>query len=177
MDAETESEAGPGPSKRHCKAGGHFKASWKLPPGITSSTKGNKYAYCKYCFKHFLVSHGGFNDITRHINGASHQQRSKDVQGTSNLSSLLSVGHAAAQLTHARKVMSAEIIMCKFVAMHNISFQTMDHLSPLMKPDSAIASDFACKHTKTKSIVCDLRTPAIIPLICSVMNLMIEGTR
>ena len=42
---------------------------WDLPPYITESTKGENYAYCKLCSSHFSVSHGGFHDITRHING------------------------------------------------------------------------------------------------------------
>ena len=117
-----------------------------------------KGAYCELCFKHFLVSHGGFNDITCHVNGAGHQQRFKDCRNTANLTTMLSAGQAAAQLAHSKKVTSAEIMMCEFIAMHNMSFQAMDHLSSLLKvmfPDSAIASNFACKHTKTKSIVCD----------------------
>ena len=46
--------------------------------------------------------------------------------------------------------------------MHNFSFQTADHLSdllPKMFPDSKIAPDFGCKHTKTKSIHCDALDP------------------
>lgn len=120
--SEADGDGGPGPAKRSCQAGGgHFKPSWKLLNGITSSTKGSKYAYCKLCFKHFGVTHGGFNDITRHVKGASHQQQFLDAQGTSNLTSMLSSGNAAAQLGHARKVVSAEVMMCKFVAMHNMS--------------------------------------------------------
>ena len=56
------------------------------------------------------------------------------------------------------KVLSAEIMMVQFITMHNLPFQASDHLSdllPMMFPDSKIAADFACKHTKTKAIVCD----------------------
>ena len=52
--------------------------------------------------------------------------------------------------------------MSNFIAMHNLSFQTADHLSdllPKMFPDSKIASDFGCKHTKTKTICCDALDP------------------
>ena len=76
--------------------------------------------------------------------------------------------------------------MANFIAMHNLSFQTADHpsdLLPKMFPDSKIASDFGCKHTKTKSICCDVLDPyykkPVIQmvqqhLICFVMNLMIK---
>ena len=54
-------------------------------------------------------------------------------------------------LNHSRKVMLAEVMTCKYIAMHNISFQEADHFSDLIKtmfPDSAIARDFPCKHSK-----------------------------
>ena len=35
------------------------------------------------------------------------------------------------ELSHIRKVTTAEVIMSNFIAMHNISFQTADHLSRL----------------------------------------------
>ena len=85
------------------------------------------------------------------------------------------------QLTHARKVISAEIIMCKFVAIHNIS--NNGSFVPPDESDVPRFSYFACRHTKTKSIVCDALDPHYkkplvenAPLITPVMNLMIEGT-
>ena len=53
--------------------------------------------------------------------------------------------------------------MTQFIAVHNLPFQAADHLSDLFKsmfPDSTIASDFACKRTKTKAI-CDALDPHI----------------
>lgn len=60
------------------------------------------------------------------------------------------------------KVICAEIVMCKFIAMHSLSFQAADHSSSLMHtmfPDSDIASDFACKHTKTRTTLCEALDP------------------
>lgn len=113
-----------------CQASGHFKTSWKLPACIISSTKGSKYVFCNLCLRHFRVSHGELNNVTRHVGGAGHQQWFKDVHGTSNLE-----------------------------GMHNMSFQTTDSLLQEMFPDSAIASDFACKHTKTRSNLCEALDP------------------
>ena len=62
-------------------------------------------------------------------------------------------------MIHAERVLSAEVIMCPFVVMHDLPFQAADNLTDLLSsmfPDSKIASDYACKHTKTKSIICDL---------------------
>ena len=52
------------------------------------------------------------------------------------------------------KVTAAEIMMCNFIAMHNLPFVVADHLFSSV-PDSAIAADFACKRTKTTAIVCE----------------------
>lgn len=147
--------------KRYSESkGGRFKASWTLPPHIEASTKGDKFANCRLCNSHFSVSHGGFNNITRHVKGAGHLQRLKDAQSTGTITSAFASVEANAVLN--QKVISAEIMMCQFIAMHNLSFLTADHLSGLvssMFPDSKIASGFACKHTKTKAIICDAIDP------------------
>jgi hypothetical protein len=80
----------------------------------------------------------------------------------------------ASQLSHARKVMTAEIMMSNFIAMHNLPFLAADHLSSLfssMFPDSTIASDFSCKRTKTKSIICEVLDPYHKrPVVQNVLN-------
>ena len=63
---------------------------------------------------------------------------------------------------HSKRVTSAELMMCQFIAAHNIPFQAADHLSDMFRsmfPDSRIAADFRCKHTKTKAIICDALDP------------------
>ena len=48
---------------------GKFKSSWRLPPHITASSKGSRFAYCKVSASNFFISHGGLNDIKRHVGG------------------------------------------------------------------------------------------------------------
>lgn len=53
-------------------------------------------------------------------------------------------------------VKEAEIKLCGFIAEHNLSFLTMDHLCPLLTknfPDSQIAQDLAVRRTKCKAII------------------------
>ena len=158
--------------------GGKFRWTWELPPYIAESTKGEKFAFCKLCNSHFSVSHGGFHDITRHTNGLAHGQRLKDAQGTTSIASAFSQSHADT----SAKVISAEIMMSQFIAMHNLSFQTADHFSDLvsaMFPDSKIAAGFSCKHTKTKAIICDaiephLKKPVIDVARASPFNLLCD---
>ena len=52
-----------------------FKTSWKLP------------AYCKLCESDFNISHGGLNDIKRHVEGTKHQNKLKDISTNSTLMS------------------------------------------------------------------------------------------
>ena len=72
---ESHSDGPPLQKKRKTTSGGKFKHSWNLPKFISSSSKGARYAYCQLCAKHFTVSHGGINDIKRHVEGAVHQQK------------------------------------------------------------------------------------------------------
>ena len=146
-------------AKRKCLNGGRFRPSWKLPDGIVASTKGERYAYCKLCMSHFSLLHGGLNDVSRHVKGPAHQQRLKDSRTT--LKDMLGQS-SSSQLSLARKVTTAEVMMSNFIAMHNLSFQCADHLSSLfgmMFPDSTIAANFSCRHTKTKAIICQALDP------------------
>ena len=85
-------------------------------------------------------------------------------------------------MSPSSKVISAEVMMAQFIALHNLPFQAADHLSDLvssMFPDSLIAADFSSKHTNTKSIICDaldpfLKEPIIDSLKSTPFNLMCD---
>ena len=149
---------------------GRFKRSWKLPPYIAGSKRGTKYAYCKLCSSNFDISHGGFNDIKRHVEGVRHTQRLSQSSSSSPITDFY--GMSAVTQSHSRNVISAELMMCQFIALHNLPFLAADHLSdllPAMFPDSKIARDFACKRTKTKSMICGAIDPYLKdPIVSSV---------
>ncbi|CAH0730525.1 unnamed protein product, partial [Brenthis ino] len=56
---------------------------------------------------------------------------------------------------HENSVAELELKLCSFMAEHNILFQTMDHLSEIIKsiPDSKIASDIKLKRTKCTGVI------------------------
>ena len=56
-----------------------FLSSWTLPPGITASSKGPSFAYCKFCKDNFSVTNGGCNDVKHHVQGKGHEKRYKEV--------------------------------------------------------------------------------------------------
>ena len=64
------------------------------------------------------------NDVNCHIEGAVHQQKYKDSQGCASISSML-VGNQQQRLIHASNVLSAEIRMAQFIAVHNLPFQVV----------------------------------------------------
>ena len=173
-DVEVDiSGLGPSQSKKareekrpKAKGSGRFRKSWNLPRFITASTKGDKFAYCQLCSKNFMVSHSGFSDIRRHCEGLQHTERYKESQKSVNITSLLN-----SSLTS--KVISAEVMMAQFIAMHNLPFQAADHLSGLLSamfPDSKIAAEFSSRHTKTKAIICDVIDPFLKKPLISVLK-------
>ena len=106
----------------------------------------------------FIIAHGGLNDIKRHVEGTRHQSKLKPISTNSTLLSF----YGDQRRVHEQSVISAEIMMAQFIAMHNLPFEAADHLStlfPAMFPDSKIATNFACKHTKTRAIICDALDP------------------
>ncbi len=119
-----------------------------------------------------MVAHGGRNDAQRHCQSSGHQKRYVESQSSTSIKSHFS-GESGE--SHLSKVVVAEVMMAKFIALHNLPFQVADHLTdifPSMFPDSRIAVDFASKYTKTKSIICDaidphLKEPIIEQLKCS----------
>ena len=76
---------------------------WILPPGITDSTAGPLFAYCKLCQDHFSMADGGFNDVARHIQGKGHVKHFEDASGSRMLQSFLGQSSTSLSL----KVMQA----------------------------------------------------------------------
>ena len=122
--------------------------------------------------------HGGHNDAKRHCETSGHQKKHSELQSNSTITSFF----GESSISHSSKVISAEVMMAQFIALHNLPFQAADHLSDLvssMFPDSKIAADFSSKHTKTKSIICDaldpyLKNPVVESLKTTPFNLMCD---
>ena len=90
-DSDPDSASDPRPlvgAKKKPKSLAQFKATWVLPPGIAASKKkGIHFAFCKYCNIDFSVSHGGFNDVTRHVDNQTHKKNARVVAGNTSLES------------------------------------------------------------------------------------------
>ena len=102
------------PAKRKAA---RYLSSWTLLPGITARGKGPSFAYCKFWKDNFSVTHGGFNDVKRHVHGKGHEKRYKEVSENQNMESF-AVEHV---LNLSSKLILAEVAMSNFIAQHNLS--------------------------------------------------------
>ena len=94
-----------------------FFYSWTLPPGITASSKGPSFAYCKFCKDNFSVTHGGCNDVKRHVQGKGLEKRYKEVSENRTMESF-AVEHVSNLFS---KIILAEVAMSNFIAQYNLS--------------------------------------------------------
>ena len=65
-----------------------FNNRWKQDyPFIKSSCEGADYAFCKPCGTDFAISHGGINDLKKHImTKKNHKKNSGAVKSTPKIS-------------------------------------------------------------------------------------------
>ena len=133
--------------KHDCK----YQQEWQSH-GIIASPRGPNYARCKSCSVDINISHGGLNDVKKHLATNKHQELSKATEMSGNLRELFR--HSQSPIEEA--VTRAEVLFAVFVAEHNLSFSTTNHFTHLtsaMFPDSKVAQAFQSARTKTTCIV------------------------
>ena len=127
-----------------------YSNRWEKIPELRDWLRPGKDKYsasCKVCEKDLVA---GLKDLKRHGQAAKHIQNAKAKRSTPTISTIFPGDDTK------EDVKKAEIKIAAFIVEHNLSFQVMDHLSEVIKesfPDSKIAMEFSCKHTKTRSIV------------------------
>jgi hypothetical protein len=131
-----------------------YQSNWEQEPEfkgwLQPSKKGITFAHCRCCNKDFVC---GKSEIEKHSKGKNHLSKVKSLLKQPTLTALPSVSRANLLTT---KVKTAEIKLSAFVIEHNISFNTMDHLSELIRTtfsDSEIAKNVKCNRTKTRAII------------------------
>ena len=103
---------------------------------------------CVNRVKHW--THGGLNDVRKHIATSKHQEMLKATSSTMNLESFFRPSPVEESITRA------EVLFANFIAEHNLAFMLADHFTHLasaMFPDSQVAKAFRCAATKTTCIV------------------------
>ena len=130
-----------------------YVRAWEFEPSFKPwlCERPENSAYCKFCCSHVAISSGGKADLRSHALTKKHVLNSKSLTLQPSVSEALSKSSPL-----DRQVMRAEIQMAAFIAEHNISFLTSDHMVPLSKSmfaDSEIAKSMKCSRTKVTAII------------------------
>ena len=101
---------------------------------------GDTHARCTICGIDISVSHGGRNDVTKHISVKNHRDMASASASSRSISSFL-------RPSTSQKAIEAEMRWALFVAKHNLAFLTSDHAAKLfgkMFSDFEVAKSFTC---------------------------------
>ena len=104
--------------------------------------------------------------MTTHVRGKHHKDM---AQASSSTRSVVTFFRPQTSM----QVIEAEALWSKFVATHNVSFQSSDHAMKLFRrmfPDSEVAKKFSCGHTKTAAIIKEALAPHYLERTLSDMS-------
>ena len=108
------------------------------------------------CSAHFSVSHGGLNDIEKHLKTKKHSSICEASSSTQSIASFF-----ASTSKSSLSVIRAETLFTDFIIEHSLPIRVADHASKLftkMFPDSGIAKKYSSGRTKTSYIAETLGT-------------------
>eukprot|EP00731_Ephydatia_muelleri_P019781 Em0012g606a len=149
-----------------------YKTKWQQNwaskyPSITK--KSETLAECSVCFRAFNFDHQGERDILRHLGGADHIKRAKELEKISKIDEMFKqkAGY------YGKQVIKAEVLFTGFLVEHNIPLAVSDHAGPLFRkmfPDSAIAKKYSCARTKTTAVLNGAMAPEMILSLVETMK-------
>ena len=140
------------PSKRKKHVASKFQPEWKRFR-LSASKKAPSFAFCTVCGVDFAIAGGGVHEVKRHCETAKHRCLLNGVLAQPSISAMMA---RASTDSLKEKTIKSELFFARFVAEHNLSFATADHLTKLCKvmfPDSKITESFACARTKTTALI------------------------
>jgi hypothetical protein len=117
-------------------------------PVIRKSAKDCYHAFCSLCSVDINVSHGGIQDVKKHVLSSKHDSKAK----LNNVKKLPVFFSSSSDLS----VVNAEVLFTEFLIEHSIPFTVADHAGALFRrmfPDSQIARKYGCGRTKTACII------------------------
>ncbi|XP_032688991.1 uncharacterized protein LOC116852590 [Odontomachus brunneus] len=119
-----------------------------------ASHENDEKALCTACNKILIC---GKSNLISHSKTGKHVENMKSRNIT--LSVLLPVKHNNIYVDHVTKVKIAEIKLAAFYATHNIAFEVVNDMVPLLKnifTDSQIAKDLTLSRTKCRQIITNI---------------------
>lgn len=103
----------------------------------------------------------GKSELLKHAKGKKHQEKVKLIASNSNL---LRTFVETIQIDENRKAQQFELRLSAFFAEHNVAFQVIDHLVPLLKeilPDSEILKNVTLGRQKCTNIIKNVLAPTL----------------
>lgn len=132
----------------------NYNANWgldhKFKFWVERSPKGNNWFRCKICNDDYTTV-GGKSNLTKHQRSEKHTTQAKAVAMNRPISDCLKKTNQLSQ-----QVKEAEIRMAAFIAEHNLAFNIMDHLVPLIQTigtDPEVIKNLSCGRTKCTQII------------------------
>ncbi|XP_071504712.1 LOW QUALITY PROTEIN: zinc finger MYM-type protein 6-like [Diadema antillarum] len=123
-------------------------------PCMTSSTRGDLFAFCQICRCDIKVAHGGITDLDNHVSTTKHIQSEEAEKKAARTSTKVTTFFTSSLSNTA--TINAEVKFTDFLVEHNLPLAAADHAWPLFRqmfPDSNIAKEYSCARTKTSHIV------------------------
>lgn len=131
-----------------------YKSEWEknpeFRPWLKPSKKGPDYFYCKVCNYDMK---GGISAVKKHNSTDKHVNNCRVVKSSSTIVASFS---KSLYVGVDKQVKEGEIRLSTFIAEHNISIKTSDHLVGLIKavcPDSQISKKLTSNRTKCTAII------------------------
>lgn len=132
----------------------------KTWPFIAKGQKGDLWAFCTVCKNDFSISHGGGNDIERHITTAKHKKFATEKEKTNKLRKITTVLETASTSTSNEDfdsdVIRAEVMLVEIITELNLPFTALDTFTKACKvmfKDSKIAQKLQCGRSKGTAII------------------------
>lgn len=143
--------------KRMCT----YREEWENDYKCIKKDPNNSFrAFCQICNKGFSVSHGGLNDVKRHVAGPDHQRGEKTIKKNQTLQYFMKRDQMTSE---EEKVIAAELVKVYHTVRHSLSYMSTDcdaKLSSTIFPDSKIATKITLGRTKASSIIYNVLAPA-----------------
>lgn len=148
---------------KKCKRMCSYRQEWENSYPFLKKVDTNVHkAFCNVCMKSFMISHGGLNDVKRHVSVPEHQRGERARKSTQTLQQFLK---RDVLTTDEEKVIAAELTKVYHGVNHNMSYNSIDcdsKLCPVIFNDSKIASKISLGRTKASSLIYNVLAPASI---------------
>ena len=129
-----------------------FIQQYESIPGITKSSRGDEFAFCKYCKKDISIAHSGMYDIERHRGTNVHKDYERVAKSQGNISQYMVKPRPS---NNEMKVTKVEAMMTELLVALNVPLTMSDMVTRVVKcvfDDSETAQKYQCSRSKSTVI-------------------------